>query len=387
MNSQFACARARDGLARALRRGVLLAIATGLLAVPSASAVTYPAASGSGFTTGTEGWTGTLATCSPNILCTEQSFWTGTQGNPSGSLESRLDIFANAGDLYQGQATWRSPAFLATATGEGTIRFDRQVEATGVATLNPQSSVEPVLVNQANGSAESLGSAPLSAANSSFQTRTISVPEEVLTVGDTYRLELRSTTATSSVQAGLTGSISLRLDNVALKVRNEGPGGSAGSEGVKFTGPPLSDAAIRKLIRKVNWRADIGRLVGGSVVARRDCTIVGTPRSDRIKGSTGNDVICGMGGKDRINGQGGIDLIDTGAGADRVTAAGGGDVVAGLAGRDRLLGNGAGDRIGGGAGGDRLAGGASKDRINGGSGKDRATGARRDKVAKVERGV
>jgi RTX calcium-binding nonapeptide repeat (4 copies) len=385
MQSQVASAPAGLRLAQALCRGILLAISVSLIAVAGAGAATYPAATGSGFVSGPEGWRGVSATCTPNLLCSEQTFWSGAKGNPPGSLESRLDIIANVGDLYQGQSTWQSPSFKATASGAGSLLYDRQIEATGLASLNPASGVEPVLVDETTGSAESLGPATLSAGNSTFQTRTVAVPEDTLVPGHRYHLQLRSTTVTSTAQVGLTGSISLRLDNVKLRIRNEGPGGSAGSEGVTFTGPSLSSKQIKKLIRNLRWAAEKGNLAGGSVVKRSDCTIVGTPRRDRIKGSTGNDVICGLGGADTIYGRGGTDLIDTGAGADRVTAAGGRDAVAGLAGADRLRGNGAGDRLGGGAGGDRLAGGASKDRINGGSGKDRVVGGRRDRVAKVER--
>ena len=73
MKSQFACARAQFGLARALRRGILLAIAAGLVAVPAASAVTYPVAGGNGFDTDAQGWSGVEATCSPSFggLCSE----------------------------------------------------------------------------------------------------------------------------------------------------------------------------------------------------------------------------------------------------------------------------------------------------------------------------
>jgi RTX calcium-binding nonapeptide repeat (4 copies) len=385
MQSQIASVRAGIRLARALCMGITLAISASLITVAGAGAVTYPTDTGSGFTKGPEGWRGVSATCTPNLLCSQRTFWSGTKGNPPGSLESRLDILVNVGDIYQGQSTWRSPSFQATASGAGSLRYDRQIEAAGLAALNPVSSIEPVLVDETTGVAESLGSATLSSANSKFQSRTVAVPEDTLVPGHRYHLQMHSTTATSTAQVGLTGSISLRLDNVRMRIRNEGPGGSAGSEGVTFTGPFLSSKQIKKLIRNLRWTAEKGSLAGGSVVKRSDCTIVGTPGRDRIKGSTGNDVICGLGGADKINGQGGIDLIDTGAGADRVTAAGGGDAVAGLAGADRLRGNGAGDRLGGGAGGDRLAGGASKDRINGGSGKDRVVGGRRDRVAKVER--
>jgi RTX calcium-binding nonapeptide repeat (4 copies) len=222
-------------------------------------------------------------------------------------------------------------------------------------------------------------------ADSVYRGRTIPVKANTLAVGDRYHLELRSRMTTNSAQVGPTGSITIRFDNIAMALSDRGPNGASGSAGVRFVKDPLSDRQMRKLIKRTNWSADKGNLAGGSIVARKDCTIIGTPGKDRIVGSRGNDVICGLGGNDRITGQGGIDLVDTGAGADRITASGGGDVVAGLAGRDNLLGNGSGDRLGGGAGRDRLAGGPGKDRINGGSGKDRAVGSGRDRVAKVER--
>jgi hemolysin type calcium-binding protein len=387
MKWQFASGRAQFGLVRALRRGILLAVAAGLVAASSAGAVTYPKAGGNGFTTGLEGWSGTLATCNPPLLCTEQNFWSATQGKPRGSLESRLDVLVNGGQLFQGKATWQSPSFVATASGAGSLRYDRQLDVSGLATLNPASSMEPVLIDATTGDAESLGTAVLSSGNSTFQTRTVSVPEDTLSPGDRYRLELRSTTVTSSAQVGLTGSISLRVDNLALRVKNEGPDGSAGSSGVKFTGPPLSRKQIKKMILNLNWSAEVGKLPGGSIVARRDCTIVGTPHRDRITGSSGNDVICAMGGNDRINGEGGRDIIDTGRGNDRVVASRGKDAVAGLAGRDRLFGSAGSDRIGGGAANDRLAGGSSRDRINGGAGHDRVIGARHDRITRVERGT
>jgi Ca2+-binding RTX toxin-like protein len=386
MKSQFAPARAQVVLARAIRRGVLLGVAAGLSAVPAANAVTYPVAGGNGFATGPEGWTGTTATCSPVPLCSEQNLWSGSAGNPPGSLESRLDVYVNAGSLFQGQAVWRSPTFLATANGAGALRYDRQVEVSGLQTLYPGSSVEPVIVDETSKQAQSLGTASLSAANSTFETRLASVPKGALTPGDRYHIEMRTTTATSSVQAGVTGSVSVRYDNVSLQLANQGPRGASGSPGVTFTGPPLSDRQIRRLMRKFDWSANVGKLPGGSIVPRAECTIVGTPHADHINGSKGNDVICGLGGNDKINGRGGRDVIDTGSGNDRVTASRGADAAAGLAGRDRLYGNAGGDRVGGGASADRLSGGPSRDRINGGSGMDRLVGpARHDRVTRVER--
>jgi Ca2+-binding RTX toxin-like protein len=394
MKSQFASARAQFGLARALRRGILLAIAAGLVAVPAASAVTYPVAGGNGFDTDAQGWSGVEATCSPSFggLCSESNFFAGSQGNPPGSIESRMDVFVNAGDLFTAKATWRSPSFAATAIGSGSLSYDRQLDVTGLASLQPTSTIEAVLVDETTGQARSLGSEVLDGGSeflddtsTTFAAHTEVVPAGTFEVGHDYHLELRSTTTTNAAHAGVTGSSSVRFDNVAVVLKNSGPGGSTGSPGVTFTGPPLSQKQIHKLIKRVKWAAEVGHLPGGSIIPRDQCTIVGTPHADRIKGSRGNDVICGLGGNDKINGRGGRDVIDTGSGSDRVIAAGAGDAVAGLAGRDHLSGNGGGDRLGGGAGGDQLSGGARRDRINGGSGKDRVIGGRHDRVTRVER--
>jgi Ca2+-binding RTX toxin-like protein len=415
MQSQLARARSPIGLARALRRGILLAVTAGLVAVPAANAATYPVAGGNGFDSNAEGWTGVTATCSPNAgsLCTEENLYSGTQGNPPGSIESRMDVIVNGGTVFTAQGTWRSPSFEANANGSGTMKYDRRLEVSGLNSLNPGASVEVVLVNESTGDSQSVGSEGLTSANSAFVTRTIAVPDETLSVGDSYHLELRTTTSTSQAQVGLTGSVSTRFDNVALKVQNEGPGGSSGSPGVTFTGPPLSSKEIEKQISKFNWSAEKGNLPGGSVVARKDCTIVGTPGRDRIIGSKGNDVICGLGGNDKINGRGGKDLIDGGSGNDSLNGSTGKDALAGLAGKDVAQGGAANDRVGGGAsadrasgsagndllkagsgadrlsgnaGNDRLSGGKGFDRISGGSGKDRAIGnVGHDRLTKVER--
>ena len=99
------------------------------------------------------------------------------------------------------------------------------------------------------------------------------------------------------------------------------------------------------------------------------CTIAGTARADRLRGTPGNDVICGYGGGDRISGGGGHDLIYGGPGNDRITGGGGLDVLYGNAGRDRL---------------DARDG--RRDRLDGGRGRDNARVDRgRDRVRGVER--
>jgi RTX calcium-binding nonapeptide repeat (4 copies) len=382
------------GIGRALRRAVPLAAGVALVAVAAAPAVTYPVKGGNGFAKGPEGWSGTSASCSPSLLCAESNAHSTSHGRPPGSLVSRLEVLANGGELFQGQATWRSPSFEATTVGGGSLHYDRQIDTAGIVTLGPVTTVTPVLVDDTTRGATALGSETLSASDSSFARHAVSVAKGTLTLGHRYHLELRSTTATSTAQAGITGSQSVRYDNVGLSLDNEGPGGASGSSGVEFNAAPLSDKAAEQVASQLNWSADAGKGPGGGELAQAKCTIVGTPGPDRIAGSKGNDVICGLGGKDVIKGRGGKDVIDAGAGADRVDGGGGADTIAALAGKDNVKGGpgrdrlGAGlkgDRIAGNGGPDRLSGGAGKDRISGGSGRDRALHARGDLLRGVER--
>jgi hypothetical protein len=104
--------------------------------------------------------------------------------------------------------------------------------------------------------------------------------------------------------------------------------------------------------------------------AVEECTITGTPRSDTLVGTSGDDVICGLGGNDTIVGGKGDDIIRGGAGRDQVNGGGGDDVLSGGAGRDSLLGGSGNDAIGGDAGRDNLSGGNGDDALNGGTGID-----------------
>jgi Ca2+-binding RTX toxin-like protein len=79
-------------------------------------------------------------------------------------------------------------------------------------------------------------------------------------------------------------------------------------------------------------------------------TIVGTSRDDRLRGTSGRDIIHGRGGDDLIRGLAGNDLLCGG---------GGGDLVIGNEGRDRLHGGGAPDGLQPGAGNDVVVGGGS----------------------------
>jgi Ca2+-binding RTX toxin-like protein len=114
-------------------------------------------------------------------------------------------------------------------------------------------------------------------------------------------------------------------------------------------------------------------VTGAAALSRKTarCTIVGTARADRLRGTSKRDVICGLGGNDRIRGRSGGDVIVGGPGNDTMN---------GNRGRDRLYGNGGNDRL------------VSRDRnigepLDGGSGRDRASVDRGDRLTSIERPV
>jgi Ca2+-binding RTX toxin-like protein len=102
----------------------------------------------------------------------------------------------------------------------------------------------------------------------------------------------------------------------------------------------------------------------------RGPTILGTSRSDRINGTSGNDVILGLSGRDRINGRGGNDRICGGDGHDTLRGKAGNDQLGGGSGSDLLLGLTGNDRMVAGGGFDTLIGSDGNDKHSGGSGGD-----------------
>jgi uncharacterized delta-60 repeat protein len=108
--------------------------------------------------------------------------------------------------------------------------------------------------------------------------------------------------------------------------------------------------------------------------AGRKATIVGTKRSNRLKGTRRADVIVALGGNDRVDGGRGNDLICAGDGNDNVKGGPGNDRLYGQNGKDSEAGGDGNDRLDGGTGNDRLNGDSGKDTLAGGSGKDRLGG-------------
>ena len=379
------------------RTGAAALAVTALLAAvaPAQGATTNYPTGGSSFSGGADGWTGSGTSCSllsgVGALCTAANTYDGAKGNPAGSIATSVDVTVNVAALFRGTGTWTSPSFTVPAGGPvtgATFQYDRRFDAGGLLSLAPSSTVDVTLVDQTAGSTSALPSETLDFGDSVFATRGVGVPAGVLTSGHTYALQLKTTTTTTLLGAGVIGQSHTRFDNVRVAVDQAGSGGGGGggdtpivSPGVTVAASPLSNTEINSLFNRYNENTEAGSGPGESLVPRTRCTIVGTSGADRIKGTRGNDVICGLGGNDVINGAGGIDIIDGAKGNDRLSGGSRKDVLIGLRGKDRLNGNSGNDRAGGGAGNDRVSGSSGKDRAGGGSGKDRLSGGKgRDRL-------
>lgn len=384
-----------------------LAAAAGCLAVlaapASADTTTYPAG-GSGFNTDAEGWTPGPATCEPaTLLCTPESAYSATVGNPPGSIAEQTTVTLNAVSLFKGTETWISPQFavpVGTITG-ASISLQRAFDPGGLIAVEPTATYTVTLNDLSAGITTTLLSEGLTKADSTFAARSAAA---AVIGGHTYQLTIKGTTAQGMLSlAATTATTAIRFDNVALQVQSDatggsggpgggpgGPGGNGGgkggsgngseggavvSPGVRIVRGPLSATEIGKLIGSLNVNAEVGHHKGGSLIALSKCTIIGTPRRDRILGTKGNDVICGLGGNDLIKGRGGRDVIDGGNGNDRLIGGSKADLVLGLRGNDQLYGNRGNDRLGAGRGNDRIGGGPGNDLLVGTGGNDHLSGS------------
>jgi Ca2+-binding RTX toxin-like protein len=119
-----------------------------------------------------------------------------------------------------------------------------------------------------------------------------------------------------------------------------------------------------------------------ALAANLKCTSAGcppgTPFSDTILGSTGNDTVNADAGNDRVIGRRGNDTLNGEAGNDRLGGNSGGDTLNGGPGSDLLKGYGGIDTLNGGddVANDRLDGGYGGDALNGGPGDDRLYGGK-----------
>jgi Ca2+-binding RTX toxin-like protein len=386
------------------KAGMLAMAVAALAAAPAQAATSEFPSGGSNFVGDQEGWATADGACGAG--CSTSGVWEPAAGNPPGSISARMSVLLNVGGTFTGTTTWTSPAFTVPPgqpVTAATFAYDRQLTAGGLLSLAPESDVTVELVDQAGGQVTLLDET-LTTANSTFVTRGAGAPAGAVVDGHTYRLAITTETTTQTASVGINGQENTRFDNVVLAVEQSASGGTQNggttpvvSPGVTVVRNFLSATDIAALFRRFDESTLVGHGPGGSLVPLDLCTVIGTPRADRILGTSGNDVICGLGGNDVIAGGGGIDIIDGANGNDRLTGGSRGDKLMGLRGKDRLNGNAGNDRVGGGAGKDVMRGAAGKDRlsardgrrdlVDGGKGRDRAKidrlarGARRTKAA------
>ncbi|HEX7292212.1 MAG TPA: hypothetical protein VF250_13900 [Conexibacter sp.] len=397
-------AGAKHGLTRAAR-AALAAIGTlAACAAPAVGATTTYPAGGSGFDAGPDGWTVSDTSCGMtggvSVVCSTGGSYDAIGGNPGGALSTNVDVTVNALGLFAAAATWTSPSFDVPAGAQVTgvaFAFDAALATGGLVALGLAGDVQATLSDVTATSTTALPGVALDGRSAAFATAGGSVPAGALVPGHSYRIVLRTAIASSLTSLGVLGRASARLDNVGLDVTSADPpaggsggggaGGDAGAGGGSGSGAGVGTGT---------GGAGSGSGAAAAVVpGRGGCTIVGTPRADRLVGTRGRDVICGLGGNDVVLGRGGADTLIGGTGRDVLLGGGGpdvlrggpgGDALRGGAGRDALLGGPGRDLLVGGLGADILRGGGGGDRLLGGPGRDVARGTlRRDRVTGVER--
>jgi uncharacterized membrane protein YgcG len=207
-------------LRKRVRQACLLGCVSGAallsLAVGGASAATY---GGSTFTGSAEGWKTVNPECKLlNILelplvCTTSGAYDGTAGAPPGSYAVKTEIPINLIGLFESKVTLESPSFTAVGTGSGTLALARAFDPGGLISLTPEYTYTAYLVNKSTNTkqkafTESIGGEVLFANKSGGVS---------LTAGNTYTVQIETTTSSSIASIGLLGGEAIgRFDNVSV---------------------------------------------------------------------------------------------------------------------------------------------------------------------------
>lgn len=236
-----------------LRFAILVgAVCVALLACTGSTlAATYPGG-GSGFDNGVEGWSAGGTSCTPaDLLCSSEAVYDPTSGNPSGSIAAKTTVTANLVGLFKGTAAWSSPQFtipVDTITG-AEVRLESAFDPGGLVDVEPEATFVVRLADLTTGTSTTALSGELGEGDESF---TPSEAPVAVIGGHTYRLSIESTTAQSTVAlSALSGTATLRFDNVGLTVKSAsgGKGGSGGGgAGGKGSGSGSGSLSDRELL-------------------------------------------------------------------------------------------------------------------------------------------
>lgn len=224
--------------------GTVCVVLFALTGSASAASATYPGG-GSGFDAGAEGWSAGDTSCTPAmLLCTSEAEYDATSGNPSGSIAAKTTVTLNLVGLFKGTATWNSPQFavpVKAITG-AELHLDRAFSAGGLVDVGPEANYTVTLVDLTSGTSTAVLSQKVDGEDKAFAPA--GAPAAVVG-GHTYRLSIEAVTAQGTLAlSALTGTTSLRFDNVGLAVQfnGGGDGGDGDGKGGKGSGAGNSGA-------------------------------------------------------------------------------------------------------------------------------------------------
>jgi hypothetical protein len=226
----------------------------------SAATATYPGG-GSGFDEGAEGWSAGGASCTPaELLCTSEAAYDATTGNPPGSIAAKTTVTLNLVGLFKGTATWNSPQFTVpvAAITDADVHLDQAFDPGGLVDVEPEATYVVTLSDLTTGTSTTALSGELNEEDEAFAGA--SAPVAVVG-GHTYRLSIGTVTAQSTLALStLSGTTSLRFDNVGLTVRSgsEGKGGGGGGAGGKGTGSNAGSLSDRQLFSLLSGGTSAG---------------------------------------------------------------------------------------------------------------------------------
>jgi hypothetical protein len=224
------------------------AAAACLVAGPAYAATdVYPAAGGT-FTGGPQGWEATDASCNVPAGCTASGGYDGTDGNPPGSIAANTDIAVSLAGLFKSTVTLQSPDFRVANAGDSTLHLDRQFVQGSLVDLAPQATYAVNLIDRTVGSKSEVMTETIGA-NSAFTGKDHAASVKA---GHTYALSITVETSSTVAAAGvLSGTTSVRFDNVTLSVQaagGESSGGGGGGAGGSLTSSQLQSLIGNSLI-------------------------------------------------------------------------------------------------------------------------------------------
>jgi hypothetical protein len=195
----------------------------------------------------------TEASCNLAVLCTAEGAYDGADGNPAGSYAANTTIALNAVGLFKSTITVQSPDFTVAEAGDATLHLDRQFVSGSLVDLAPEVTYTVTLIDRTSGKkTEALEEKVTAASPFTGKDAAVSVK-----AGDTYAISITAVTASTVAGTGLiSGTTSIRFDNVALSVQTTGAGGTGGAG----NGGAVSSQQLQSLI------SGNGSLVGPAIL-------------------------------------------------------------------------------------------------------------------------